>query len=166
MRHPWSNFYHGIIIIHCLINWCYILFLLSTACENKLCIKMPLRCWMNNSWIRVFPSHLFPSIKLPESNSENISLLCLNSLLYFSTFREKPIMCFTWMFKSRTLKSGWAKLVWENDLGKHTTCNLAKSFIKVTCLCKSLRKVIHQDDMCKNLRKLYEVFFLFLCWHW
>ena len=49
---------------------------------------------MNNSWIRVFPSHLFPSIKLPESNSENNSLLCVNSLLYFSTFREKLIQVY------------------------------------------------------------------------
>ena len=47
------------------------------------------------------------------------------------------------------------------SLEKHTTCNLAKSFIKITCPCKSLRKVIHQDDMCRNFRKLYEVFFLF-----
>ena len=30
---------------------------------------------MDNSWIRVFPSHLCPSIKLPEKNWENSSLL-------------------------------------------------------------------------------------------
>ena len=121
MRHPWLKFYHGIIIIHCLINWCHIFVSIVNCMCKQTMHQNTHRCYMNNSWIRVFPSHLFPSIKLPESNWENNSLLL--KILYFSTFREKLIICFTWVFKSRTLKSGWAKLVWENDSEKHTTCN-------------------------------------------
>ena len=116
---------------------------------------------MNNSWIRVFPSHLFRSIKLPESNSENNSLLCVNTLLYFSTFREKPIM-FHMNVQVKDFEVWMSQACLRKSLKKHTTCNLAKSFIKITCPCKSLRKVIHQDDMCRNFRKLYEVFFLVL----
>ena len=43
---------------------------------------------MDNSWIRVFPSHLCPSIKLPENNWENNGLL-LKILLFFSLQRKK-----------------------------------------------------------------------------
>ena len=45
---------------------------------------------MDNSWIKVFQSHLCPSIKLPENNWENNSLL-LKILLssYFSAFKGK-----------------------------------------------------------------------------
>ena len=32
------------------------------------------------------------------------------------------------------------------SLEKHTTCNVAKSFIKITCPCKSLRKVACVPD--------------------
>ena len=38
---------------------------------------------MDNSWIRVFPSHLCPSIKLPGNNWENNSLL-LKVPLFFN----------------------------------------------------------------------------------
>ena len=121
---------------------------------------------MNNSWIRVFPSHLFSSIKLPESHSENNSLLYVISFLYFSTFREKPMHnVFHMNVQVKDFEVWMSQACLGKSLEKHTTCNLAKSFIKVTCPYKSLRKVIHQDDMCRNLRKLYEVFFLFLCWH-
>ena len=43
---------------------------------------------MDNSWIRVFPSDLCPSIKLPENNWENNSLL-LKIPLFFQPSRKK-----------------------------------------------------------------------------
>ena len=43
---------------------------------------------MDNSWIRVFPPHLCPFIKLPENNWENNGLL-LKILLFFSLQGKK-----------------------------------------------------------------------------
>ena len=107
---------------------------------------------MNNSWTRVFSSHLFPSVKLSESNSENNSLLCVNSLTTFQP-SGKTHNVFHMNVQVKDFEVWMSQACLGKSLEKHTTCNLAKSFIKITCPCKSLRIVIHQDDMCRTCMK-------------
>ena len=62
MRHPWSNFYHGIIIMHCFINWCHI-FVSIANCMCKQTIHQN-TSWMLNKIIpgSEFSHHIFVAL--------------------------------------------------------------------------------------------------------